>query len=442
MLDLLPGYERNCERVTRRGFLQIGSLAGLGLSLPRLLAARTAQAATSNASSPDVNCILIWTHGGTSHHDTLDPKPNARVSVRGEFGAINTAVPGVQFSEICPRLAKELKRFAVLRGWNPKNASHGHADAWMMSGRQFNPTVEYPCYGSVISSLKGFKSAMPPFVQLGNSLDRRFGGGSAGILGLSHNPFEILADPSAEKFTVRDITPPAGTTSERIERRQKMLGRIDALQRAAETQPAAFDVMDEHVKAAFNMVTAPETKKAFEIEKEDPKLREAYGKNRFGQSCLLARRLIESGVRFVTVTDAGWDTHQNNFAALKGSRMPPVDQGLPQLLIDLQERGMLDTTLVVWLTDFGRTPEINSASGRDHWASAGFIVMAGAGVPGGYVLGETDDSGSLPTRNEYFTDDIAATIYAKLGVPHDLTPQAPDGRPIRLNEGRVISEWM
>ena len=442
MLDLLVGTDRNCERLTRRSFLQVGSLAGLGLSLPQMLAARASLAGTSSGSPPDVNCILIWTHGGTSHHDTLDPKPNATTAVRGEFGVIDTAVPGVQFTDICPRLAKELKRFAVLRSWNPKNGSHGHADAWMMSGRQFNPTVEYPCYGSVVSHQKGFKTAMPPFVQLGNSIDRRFGGGSAGILGLSHSPFEMLADPSADKFTVRDITPPPGIGTERIDRRKKMLGRIDALQRRAETQPAAFASLDEHFKAAFNMVTAPETKKAFEIEKENPNLRAGYGKHRFGQSCLLARRLIESGVRFVTVTDSGWDTHQGNFAALKKSRMPPVDQGLPQLLIDLEDRGLLATTLVVWLTDFGRTPQINSASGRDHWASAGFIVMAGAGVPGGHVLGATDDEGSNPTRDEYLTDDVAATIYAKLGLPHDLTVTAPDGRPIRLNEGRTIREWM
>jgi len=441
MLDLLLGTDRDCEGLTRRSFLQVGSLAGLGLSLPQMLAARAARAENS-ADAPDVNCILVWTHGGTSHHDTLDPKPNATAAVRGEFGAISTAVPGVQFTDVCPRLAQELKRFAVLRSWNPQNASHGHADQWVMSGRQFNATVEYPCYGSVISHQKGFRTALPPFVQLGNSIDRRFGGGTAGILGLSHNPFEMLADPNAKQFTVRDITPPSGVGTERIDRRRAMLQRVDALQRRADQQPAAFDALDEHFKAAFNMVTAPETRTAFEIDKEDPKLRDAYGRHRFGQSCLLARRLIESGVRFVTITDGGWDTHQNNFTSLKKNRMPPIDQGLPQLLIDLEDRGLLETTLVVWLTDFGRTPQVNSASGRDHWASAGFITMAGAGVPGGYVLGATDDEGGRPTRDEYYTDDVAATIYAKLGIPHDLIVTAPDGRPIRLNEGRLIREWM
>ncbi len=439
MLDLLCGSARTCEGMSRRSFLRVEALAGLGVSLPTFLRARSLQAATTGR---DLNCILIWSHGGTSHHDTLDPKPNAPVSVRGEFGAISTAVPGVQFSEICPNMAAGLKRFAVLRGWNPKNGSHGMAEAWMMSGRQFNQSVTYPCYGSVISYEKGFRSALPPFVQLGDYMDHRFNGGSAGILGLQHNPFQMLADPNAKALHVRDITLPSGISSQRLSRRRRMLGAIDTLERHSELQPAAYHALDEHYKTALNMITAPETKRAFEIQAEDSKLRDRYGRTRFGQSCLLARRLIEAGVRFVTVTDTGWDTHQNNFVSLKKRLVPPIDQGLPQLITDLADRGLLDTTLVVWLTDFGRTPQVNSASGRDHWASAGFAVMAGAGVPGGAILGATDDEGGKILRDEYFTDDIAATIYAKLGLPADLTVKSPDGRPIRLVEGQLIKEWM
>jgi hypothetical protein len=348
----------------------------------------------------------------------------------------------VQFAEVCPRLAAELKRFAVLRSWNPQNGSHGVADAWCMSGRAFNPALTYPCYGSVVSHERGFKSALPPFVQLGEYVDRTFRGGTAGFLGLEYNPFEILTDPNAANFSVRDITPPQGIQMSRVSRRRGMLEAIDTLQRKAELQPAPFDAMDEYYKAAFNMITAPETKRAFDIEREDPKLRDRYGRTKFGQSLLLARRLVQAGVRFVTVSDPGWDNHQDCFNALKTSRMPPLDRALPELLIDLEHHGMLDTTLVVWMTDFGRTPKINSASGRDHWATAGFAVMAGAGVPGGAVLGATDDQGERPTRNEYTTDDIAATIYSKLGLPLDLIAHAPDGRPIRLIEGRVIREWM
>ncbi len=441
MLNLFPQQTRNCEGLSRRSFLQVGSLAGFGLTLPAALA--QSQAATQSGNPhDDVNCILVWTHGGTSHHDTLDPKPEAQLSVRGEFGAIDTAVPGVQFSEIVPNLAENLHRFGLLRGWNPKNASHGMADQWVMSGHKFNAALGYPTFGSVISYYHGFKSVMPPFVQLGSSLDRRFGGGSSGILGLEHNPFEMLADPNAAKFNVRDITPPSGISASRVERRRTMLAKVDELQQQIDLQPEAFDALDEHYQAALNMITAPETKRAFEIHKEDPKLRDRYGRNRFGQSCLLARRLLQAGVRFVTVTDPGWDTHQRNFRSLKTRRVPPVDQGLPQLLIDLEEQGMLDNTLVVWVTDFGRTPKINSASGRDHWASAGFAVMAGAGVPGGSVVGATNDDGGQVARDEYTSDDIGATVYHKLGIPHDLIAQAPDGRPVRLNEGKLIREWI
>jgi uncharacterized protein (DUF1501 family) len=431
---------RDCEGIRRRDFLKIGALSGLGLTLPGLFAAQAR--AGQSAKKKDVNCILIWTHGGTSHHDTFDPKPDAPANVRGEFKVIDTAVPGVKFTEVMPRLARELKRFAVLRSWNPKNGSHGHADQYMMSGRAVNQAVVHPCYGSIICHEKGFKTALPPFVQLGTSVDRRFGGGTSGYLGLEHNPFEIQADPSAVDFAVRDISLPQQVGDDRLNRRRKMLSTIDALQRDADVQPAAYAALDEHYKAALNLITASETKKAFAIEKEDDRLRDRYGRHRFGQSCLLARRLIEGGVRFVTVTDGGWDTHANNFKSLKNNRMPPIDQAIPELLTDLDVRGLLDTTLVVWLTDFGRTPKINAAAGRDHWATAGSIMMAGAGVPGGHVLGRTDDEGGRPTHDEYRTEDIGATVYSKLGIPLDLITHTPDGRPVQLNEGRPIREWM
>jgi uncharacterized protein (DUF1501 family) len=441
MLNLKTGTVRTCEGIDRRAFLRIGGLGAFGVSLPVVLQRRHALAASSKLAR-EVNCVFIWTHGGTSHHDTLDPKPDAAVNVKGPFGAIPTAIPGVQFSEICPRLARELKRFAVLRSWNPQNGSHGIADVWCMSGRNFNPGMRYPAFGSVISHERGFKTALPPFVQLGEYMDRTFGGGTSGILGLEHSPFEIGSDPNAAQFAVRDITPPQGMALARVDRRKGMLATVDALQRKADLQPVAFDAIDEYTKAAFNMITAPETKRAFAIESEDPKLRDRYGRNRFGQSLLLARRLIESGVRFVTVTDPGWDNHQDCFNALKNNRMPPIDRALPEFLIDLDCRGLLDTTLVVWMTDFGRTPKINSASGRDHWATAGFCVMAGCGVPGGAVLGATDAQGERPIRNEYRTDDIAATIYHKLGLPLDLMAHSPDGRPVRLIEGNPIREWV
>jgi hypothetical protein len=440
MLSVFSTKTRDCEGIHRRDLLKVGILGGLGLSLSELFAAQAR--ARELSSDKDVNCIIIWTRGGTSHHDTFDPKPDAPQSVRGEYGVINTAVPGVKFTDILPKMARELKRFAVLRGWNPKNAGHGVADQYVLSGRPVNPSLIYPTYGSIVSQQKGFKTRLPPFVQLGNQVDRTNGGGTAGYLGAEYNPFEIDANPNVANFTVRDITPPAGVDTRRLERRRGMLTKIDELQRTAEAQPSAYDALDQHQKAALNLITAPETKTAFEIGKEDPRLRDTYGRNPFGQSCLLARRLIESGVRLVTVSDGGWDTHAGQFPALKNNLIPRFDQGVPALLADLQDRGLLDTTLVAWLTDFGRTPKVNSAGGRDHWATAGFAIMAGAGVPGGSVLGRTDEEGGRVTHDEYFSEDIAATIYTKLGIPLDLTTTTPDGRPIRLNEGKVIREWM
>jgi hypothetical protein len=430
-----------CEGIERRAFLKLGALAGLGLSLPALFTVRQAQA-RQGRKAREVSCILVWTRGGTSHHDTFDPKPDAPASVRGEFKVIDTAVPGVKFTDVVPRMAQELKRYALLRSWNPKNAGHGVADQYCLSGQPFNPGLIYPCYGAVVSHQKGFKTRMPPHVQLGAEVDRTNGGGTAGYLGLEHNPFEIHSDPNAPDFNVRDITPPQGITTGRLSQRRRMLRTVESLQRTIDAQPAAFAALDQHYQAALNLITAPETKRAFEVGKEDPRLRDRYGRTHFGQSCLLARRLIQSGVRFVTVSNGGWDTHADNFNSLKNHLLPPIDQGLPALLEDLQERGLLETTLVVWMTDFGRTPKINSASGRDHWASAGFAVLAGAGIPGGAVLGRTDEEGGVPTHNEYFTEDIAATIYTKLGIPLDLTTHTADGRPIRLNEGRLIREWV
>jgi hypothetical protein len=441
MLNFLSRPLQNCEGIHRREFLKVGALTGLGLSLPALFASKQALA-KAGKQAKDVNCILIWTLGGTSHHDTFDPKPDAPLSVRGEFKVIDTAVPGVKFTEVAPRMARDLKRFAVLRSWNPRNGSHGTADAYVMSGQPFQANFVFPTYGSVVSHHRGFKTKLPPFVQLGNNISKDFGGGTAGHLGIVHNPFEILADPNAPQFSARDITPPQGIDGKRLQRRRRMLTMIDGLQHQADAQPAAFASLDKHYQAALNLITAPETKRAFDMSREDPRLRDRYGRNRFGQSCLLARRLIEAGVRFVTLSDGGWDTHADNFKSLKNYRMPPVDQGLPALLADLEDRGLLQNTLVVWLTDFGRTPKINSASGRDHWASAGFAIMAGAGTPGGAVLGKTDEEGGQATHNEYLSEDIGATIYTKLSIPLDLITKTPDDRPIRLNHGKAIKEWL
>jgi hypothetical protein len=442
MLNLSSGSIQNRDKVTRRSILQLGALGGLGISLPMALAQKQA-AAKAGKSKSDINCILIWTQGGTAHQDTFDPKPEAPENIRGEFGTIATAIPGVNFTDKVPRMAKELKRFALLRGWAPRNSAHGIADQWVMSGRKFNQSLAYPCFGSVISQQKGAKTTMPPFAQLGGDVNRRYGGGTAGILGLQHNPLMLMGDPNASDFTVRDISPPKGITSDRISRRTSMLETIEKLQRKTDLQPDAFNALDNHYQTALTMITSPKTKKVFEIEREDKSLRDAYGRTTFGQSCLLARRLVQAGVRFVTVTNnGGWDTHSGNFGRLR-TLLPPVDQAIPQLLIDLDQQGMLETTLVVWLTDFGRTPTVNAAGGRDHWGGAGFAIMAGAGVPGGTVVGATDTVAGQVVSGKYETANIASTIYKKLGLPLDLTVKAADGRPIPLIDDKksVIKEF-
>lgn len=447
MLDINLGpVSRMCDGVTRRTVLKVGTLGGLGIGLPQWMQQRAVASSQSDiplgsSAEKQTNCIFIWAQGGMSHIDTFDPKPDSAPSVRGPFVMLNTATPGVQFTEICPRLAQEQNRFALLRSWNPKNNNHGAADAYCNSGHAPNPAVPHPCYGSVVSHLHGFKNTLPPFIQLGTYMDRSFRGGTSGILPAEFNPFEIVADPNKPDFTVRDITPPAGIASQRIERRRKILSVMDQLQRKADRQPAPFEALDEHYKSALNLITAPETKKAFDLKSESPKVRDHYGRTRFGQSCLMARRLIESGVRFVTITDGSWDHHTKQFANLL-QIMPTIDKGLPQLLIDLEERGLLETTLVVVMSDFGRTPKINSAAGRDHWGSAGTVIMAGAGIPGGSVLGATDAEGGQILRNAYTTEDVAATLYTKIGIRPDHTLQSSDGRPVRLNEGHVIREWM
>ena len=421
--------------------LQVGSLGGLGVSLDMLLRAEAGAASKANSKAGDVNCILIWTRGGTSHHDSTDPKPGAKAEVRGEFGVIDTALPGTQFTDLMPHFAKNLKQFSVMRNLNPQNAGHGIADAIMMSGKKMNPSITYPCFGSVVAKERGARSKLPPFIQIGTQVDRVFGGGTAGYLGIRYNPFELPGDPSKKDFKVRDVTLPGGVSLARVGRRRQALEAIDRLQRGTQKQPSALKAIDGYYENAFSMITSPATQKAFDLKKEKSETRDAYGRTNLGQSCLLARRLIEAGSRFVTVSSPSWDTHVNNFSALR-RLLPPLDQAFPALVADLKQRGLLESTLVVWMTDFGRTPLINSAAGRDHWATAGPICFAGAGTPPGRVIGKTDATGARPVDKEYYSNDIAATIYTKLGIPLDTLHVTGDGRPVHVCDGEVIKELM
>lgn len=439
MFQLQSGANRECDGVTRRDVLRIGSLAALGLSLPEFLRARAL--AGTGGKGKDVSCILLWLQGGISHIDSFDPKPEAPAEIRGEFGVIDTRVPGIQVCETLPQLAQHQDRFSILRSLNPRNGSHGVADAYMLTGHPFNPSITYPSFGSVIAREKGDRNSMPPYVQLGTSIDQRFGGGVAGYLGDQYNPFVLPGDASSPSFTVRDVSLTGNVDRDRFERRMKVLDAVDTWQGQMESSAASLEAADTFYQKAYSLITAPQAKKAFDIGKEDPRIRDRYGRHSLGQGCLLARRLIEAGVRFVTVTDGGWDTHQNNFTSLRDRLLPRLDSALSALVQDLGDRGMLDSTLVITLSDFGRTPKVNPSAGRDHWSTAGIALLAGAGVRPGQAVGRTNALGEQPTEAPYYTEDLAATLYHCLGVPLNTTHQTPDGRPIQINyEGRPIRE--
>lgn len=436
MLRFSIGESSDCQALNRRQFLQVGGVGAFGLSLAGLL---RSQAQAAEQPRKDVNCILLWMSGGPSHHDTFDPKPEARQGIRGDFKNIPTALPGVHFSEHIPRLAGALKQYSLLRSLNPRQGAHSAADANMLSGHAFTPVMSYPCYGSVIAQQKAGRNAMPPFLQLGTSLSTLAGGGTAAFLGNSHNPYVVPGDPNSAAFSVRDLTPPEGVSFGRVERRLQMLQSLDRWQEHMEKSDLITS-MDTFSRKSHDLLTAPETKRAFDLGMESDRLRDAYGRTTLGQSCLLARRLIEAGVRFVTVTDGGWDTHADNFNLLKNKRLPPLDRALPALLADLQDRGLLESTLVVWMGDFGRTPMINAGAGRDHWDGVGNVLFAGGGTKPGVVVGATDAEGGSCVRDQYFTQDVGATLYQQLGIPLDVVFTSADGRPIPSWVGKPIRE--
>jgi uncharacterized protein (DUF1501 family) len=436
MLDLLARHCADCRGVSRRSFLRIGSLSALGPALPDFLRLR---AADKPPEAKAAACILLWMQGGPSHHDTFDPKPDAPAEVRGEFGTVATALPGVRLCEHLPRLARRTDLFSIIRGHDPRNGSHGVADHLMMSGQPFNPSLPFPCYGSVMARERGWKDGMLPFVQLGKHVDRRFNAGIGGFLGDQFNPFEVPDDPNASDFKVRDLAV-ADAAAARLRRRSAMLADVDRYQRAVEESPPAVRARDVFYEKAHALLTSPAAKKAFDVAAEPADVRDRYGRTTFGQSCLLARRLIEAGVRFVTVTDDGWDTHANNFRDLK-KKLPILDSAYSALLEDLAGRGLLEGTLVVWFGDFGRTPRVNNQAGRDHWAAAGVACLGGGGVRRGEVVGATNALGEAVLDNPVTPQDLAATIYHALGIPLHTWYKTQDGRPVELvPEGKPVRQ--
>jgi Protein of unknown function (DUF1501) len=430
MLDIEVGGQRDCEGIYRRDFLRVGGLAALGITMPGLLEANAAPAGPKK----QVSCILLWMGGGPSHIDTFDPKPEAPVDIRGPFSPIKTNLPGVMVSEHLPKLAKQMDKLSVIRSVTSPDGTHETATHYLLSGYPFNPAIEFPGYGSVVAREKGFQNGMPPYAMFG-AMPNNHGGG--GYMGAVYNPFIISGDPNSPNFSVQDVAPPAGVDTLRLERRRLLRASLDDWQRKKETASKATQTMDEFYSRAYDLVTSPTAKKAFNLAEEPAKLREEYGKHYFGQSCLLARRLVEAGVRCVSINFNGWDTHQDNFNALKNGLLPPMDMGYAALINDLKQRGMLDTTLVVWMGEFGRTPRVNSSAGRDHWPGAITVCMGGGGVKTGMVVGSSNERGEYPKDRPLRVEDVAATIYTAMGIDPETAYMSPQERPIQVNYGGV-----
>jgi hypothetical protein len=441
VFDIELGKHRDCDGITRRDFIRVGALTAFGLSVPGLLAHADqvkAVGAAKGRSSSDVACILLWMGGGPSHIDTFDPKPYAPQDIRGSFGAIKTNVTGVQISDQLPKLAKQMDKFSILRSVTSPDGTHETATHYLLTGYPFAPAVEYPGYGAVVAREKGFKNSLPPYAMFGGMPNNHGGGG---YMGAVYNPFQINGDPNSAGFSVQDVAPPNGVDVVRMDRRRLLRDALDDWQRDKETASKAALTMDEFYQRAYGLVTSPVAKKAFSLKEEPDKLRDKYGRNTFGQSCLLARRLVEAGVRCVAINYGGWDTHTDNFNALKNGLLPPLDTGYAALLEDLHGRGMLDTTMVVWMGEFGRTPRINSAAGRDHWPGAISVCMGGGGLKTGVVVGSSNERAEYPKDRPLRVEDVAATIYSAFGINGDKEYMSPQNRPIKINyDGTPIPE--
>jgi len=421
--------------VGRRDFLRVGSLAGLGLA--ELLHLQETCGAESTSQS-DVNCIFIFIVGGMPHQDMWDLKPNAPAEIRGDFQPISTAVPGIQISDVLPRISRVTDKLAILRSMTHGDSDHGRGFHIMMTGKKagagdFNGhqnNNQHPCLGSMVARL-GDPGALPPYISVPNFLNS----GGPSFLGASYAPFVIEADPAAPAFEVRDITAPGSVSSDRNARRLAALREVNRLAENRETVGRPVRSLDDFYQKAQSLMTSREAQKAFDIHREPDKLREEYGMTSMGQCCLLGRRMVEAGCRFVSIENGHWDTHRKNTYSLKELLCPAFDQAIPALLNDLEQRGLLDSTLVVITTEFGRTPRINQLAGRDHWPNAFSIALAGAGIEVGQTIGATDKQAAAVADRPISPQDMCATILHTLGIDYRTVLHTPLGRPIPLVDG-------
>ena len=439
MLDISPGSARSrlCNGHSRRDFLRVGALTPLGLSLASLLSFEKAIAGAA-AQSRAKSVILVYLGGGISHHDTFDPKPEAVEEIRGKYKTIPTNVTGLHVTELLPNMAKVMDKVALIRSGTHENDHHETATNWVLSGRFGSPFGDYPAMGAVVAHETGFSGIVPPYVAVPKNPSFTWELGKSAWLGGRYESFKC-GDPNDANFKVRDLSKPAEITPQVLERRRSLLAAVDQLAARVKgnDQIATYD---EFGQKAADMVLSPQAQAAFDIGAEDAKLRDEYGRHEFGQSCLMARRLVESGVRFVTVNNGGWDHHKKIFEGLD-KKVPAFDQGFSALIRDLDQRGLLKDTLVVAMGEFGRTPKLNKDAGRDHWGRAGSLIFAGAGVQGGRVIGATDKNGAFVTDRPVRPADVCWTIYESLGIDPAKELRTPEGRPVSiLAEGGAIKE--
>jgi hypothetical protein len=438
--------------------LRAGSLGALGLSLPDLFRLQEASASARQRPPADA-CILIFLWGAPSQYETFDPKPDAPAGIRGEFGVIRTNVPGTIVGEHIPRLAQRADKYAIVRSCMQTSTHHQSAGYEALTGyppardivQLLSSPSDYPNLGSVVARFAPHRTDMPPFVtlpQLISDVGNLTPGQFAGFLGRPFDPLAVIKDPSSPDFSVDDLILYRDVSPLRLGQRRTLLDVVDRqahlLERCADARG-----LDAYQDRAFRLLSSPAVKRAFDLSQEPAALRDRYGRNPFGQSCLLARRLIEAGVKLVTVFSAfggktpqdAWDTHEDNFRQLKNKLLPPMDLGTSALLDDLHQRGLAERTLLVWMGEFGRTPRINAKAGRDHWANSYTILLSGGGVRPGQVYGQSDRIGAFPVRGRVFTPgDISATVYHCLGIdPHTEVTDA-QGRPLRISRGEPMRE--
>jgi hypothetical protein len=436
----MPRKNRTCDGLVRRDALKVGVLGAGGITLAQYL--KATEAAEKQGASMR-SAIFIDLAGGPTHIDTFDPKPEAPEEIRGKFSPIKTNVPGIEISEHLPKLAQCADKFAIVRGVSHTLAAHRLGSEYINTGNRPLASLEYPGYGAVVmkESEGTNPNDLPPFVSIPS------GGQRPGFLGVKYGPLNTNRTPQAgSPFSVRGVTMQGGMTLSEFENRHKLLKDLDTTFASLDRQSQLVEGLDDFNRKAFNMITSSKAREAFDISKETPSFAEPFGDQGFGTSCLLAVRLIESGVRFVTLRLGGWDTHQNNFERLQDSLLPNLDTGLSALLVGLEQKGLLDSTAVFVSGEFGRTPKINQRGtqpGRDHYPRCMFMLMAGGDVRGGQVVGESDEQAAGPKNDGFAPDDVAATFYRNIGVDFTKEYHTDTGRPITIvRNGTVINQLM